>query len=270
MTIAVEQLNEAGVVVVNVTCDNPTTNWSMLQGLGASLRASNLNVKLKLYNTLGLPIYAIPDAVHCLKLARNAFGDYLDFEDEDGQKISWTYIIELNKLQEEKGLFLANRLRKEHVRWQSNKMNVRIAAQTISNSVADAIDYCRDTLKLSQFEKSEGTTKFLRIFDKLFDILNSKTKFGKGFKAPLKKDNFSDRCEFFDMCYSYICNLKVLNGKKLVEGPRKAAFIGFLAGIESFKRIFNDYVQSGLMHYILTYKYSQDHLGLINFANVKK
>ena len=231
VTIAVEQLNEVGVVIVNLTCDNPTTNWSMLHGLGANLKANNLKVNLSLENTLGLPIYSIPDVVHCLKLARNAFGDYLVFEDGDGQKISWTYIIELNKLQEEKGLFLANKLRQEHIKWRSNKMNVRIAAQTISSSVADAIDYCRNILKLPQFENSEATTRFLRMFDKLFDILNSKSKFGRGFKAPLNKNNFSDRLQFFEECSNYICNLKIPNGKKLVEGPRKAAFIGFLAGM---------------------------------------
>ena len=52
-------------------------------------------------------------------------------------------------------------------------MKVNLAAQTFSVSVADAIDYCRDTLKLEQFQGSEATVKFIQTFDHLFDILNS-------------------------------------------------------------------------------------------------
>uniref|UniRef100_A0A1B0D956 Transposable element P transposase-like GTP-binding insertion domain-containing protein n=1 Tax=Phlebotomus papatasi TaxID=29031 RepID=A0A1B0D956_PHLPP len=53
-------------------------------------------------------------------------------------------------------------------------MNVQLAAQLLSNSVADALDICRTRLKLPQFVESEGTSKFLRIFNNAFDILNSR------------------------------------------------------------------------------------------------
>lgn len=54
-------------------------------------------------------------------------------------------------------------------------MKVNIAAQTLSASVADAIDYCTDVLKLRQFKGSAAMVKFIRVFDDLFDILNSQS-----------------------------------------------------------------------------------------------
>ena len=45
-------------------------------------------------------------------------------------------------------------------------MKVNPAAQAISSSVADAIEYCSDTLKLPQFEGSAATINFIRTFDR--------------------------------------------------------------------------------------------------------
>jgi hypothetical protein len=67
-------------------------------------------------------------------------------------------------------------------------MKVNIAAQTLSASVADAIDFCR-SLNLKGFEDSEDTTEFIRIVDTWFDILNSRNPHGRGNKAPMKTSN---------------------------------------------------------------------------------
>ena len=53
----------------------------------------------------------------------------------------------------------------------NRKMNVRLAAQTLSESVADAIDFCADN-EIPGFEDSIATTKFIRYFNRLFDIFN--------------------------------------------------------------------------------------------------
>ena len=53
-------------------------------------------------------------------------------------------------------------------------VKVNLAAQSLSSSVADAIEYCATILKLPQFQGSEATVKFLRMFDHLFDVLNSR------------------------------------------------------------------------------------------------
>lgn len=61
------------------------------------------------------------------------------------------------------------------------------AATTLpSASVADAIDFSREDLKLPQFKDSEATTKFIRRFERLFDCLNSRNPVAQRFKAPLR------------------------------------------------------------------------------------
>ena len=68
-------------------------------------------------------------------------------------------------------------------------MKVKLATQVLSRSVADALDFCRDDLKLPEFQGSEATSFFLRQFDTLFDLMNSKNVLGKGYKSPLRHSN---------------------------------------------------------------------------------
>ena len=61
-------------------------------------------------------------------------------------------------------------------------MNVRIAAQTLSSSVADALEYLMNTGDVF-FKDAGPTIKFIRVVDRLFDQLNSKNPFAKRFQA---------------------------------------------------------------------------------------
>ena len=207
MKIAVEKLNETGAIVVNLTCDNPSNNWAMLSELGAKLNLKGLKVSLDLYNGLGKHIYATPDVCHLLKLVRNTLGDLKYIHDGDDGIICWKYIAKLQEVQHMKGLHMATKLRNKHINWQGNKMSVTIAAQILSASVANAIDYCRDTLKMKEFEGSEATTRFIRTFDKLFDILNSRNRFGRGLKAPIKQDNYDAVSAYFKEAVHYITSV---------------------------------------------------------------
>ena len=65
-------------------------------------------------------------------------------------------------------------------------MKVNIAAHTFSSSVADTIENCATHLKLKQFQGAEATIKFIRIFDRLFDMLYSRNPLAKGFNPPLR------------------------------------------------------------------------------------
>ena len=67
-------------------------------------------------------------------------------------------------------------------------MNVKVAAQTLSSSVADAIEFLMFSQNPS-FIGAEGTINFIRIIDQLFDIMNSRNPYGKHFKKPLSLKN---------------------------------------------------------------------------------
>lgn len=87
------------------------------------------------------------------------------------------------------------------LRGRNKKMKVNLAVQTLSTSVPDAIDFCREDFKLPQFKHSEGTVNFIGMFDKLFHFLNSRN--ARGFKAPLLPSNKSTWMDFFEKVKQY-------------------------------------------------------------------
>ena len=75
--------------------------------------------------------------------------------------------MQLQELQESEGLRLANKLRSAHMKWKPQKMKVNLAAQALSSSVTDALEYCEGKLKLPQFQGCGPTVKFIRVFDRV-------------------------------------------------------------------------------------------------------
>jgi hypothetical protein len=63
-------------------------------------------------------------------------------------------------------------------------MKVKLAVQTLSQSAASTLLFCHE-IKLRHFEDCPPTAEFISIFDRLFDIFNSRSPLGKGFKAPI-------------------------------------------------------------------------------------
>lgn len=88
-----------------------------------------------------------------LKLVRNTFSDIGSLAYEDSF-IDFRFIEELHELQTTEVLHFGNKLRSAHVYYSKQKMKVKLASQLFSKSVADAIEYCRVKLKLTQFEDS--------------------------------------------------------------------------------------------------------------------
>lgn len=56
----------------------------------------------------------------------------------------------------------------------SKIMKVKLATQVYSESVADAINACREDLHLDVFQDSKATDFFIRNMNKMFDIFNSR------------------------------------------------------------------------------------------------
>uniref|UniRef100_A0A1B0DFL1 Transposable element P transposase n=1 Tax=Phlebotomus papatasi TaxID=29031 RepID=A0A1B0DFL1_PHLPP len=194
--------------------------------------------------------------------------------DNQGRLVSFKFIEELLKLQTAEGLSLGNRLKENHVHFGNQIMNVQLAAQVLSRSVAEAIDICRNRLQLPEFAESEGTSNFLRIFNNSFDILNSRHLNHTGYKSTLREENISEVDAFCEDAVEYINSLQILRGKKgktkqpVVESPNQTGFIGFRACLTNIRQIYEkvkSYVgQDGLK----TYALNQDHIELF-FGSVR-
>ena len=270
VTTCLEKLHDVGVEVVSFTCDGPYAHFAMLRALGAQLSPEDLMPHFPHPCNSSKRIHVFLDACHMLKLVRNTFSDQGVLYDGDGGVIRWKYWENLHELQETEGLHMANKLRAAHIHWHQQKMKVNLAAQSLSSSVADAIDYCADTLHMSEFSDCHATTKFIRIFDRLFDVLNSRNPLAKNYKAPLKPSNYTCIKQFLEEAYVYISKLKNNQGTLITISKRKTGFLGFLAAIKSIKALYADLVAPSkpCLKYLLTYKLSQDHLELF-FAAIR-
>ena len=157
------KLYDVGVQVVSLTCDGPSFHLSMMKELGASLDPENFNPSFIHPSDEKLLVFIIFDVCHMLKRVRNVLGDWGVIVDELGQEIKWQYFVELQKLQEKEGLHLGNKLRASHIKFQGQKMKVNLAAQTVSSSVATAMEFCNDVLYLPQFSGCEATVTFVKL-----------------------------------------------------------------------------------------------------------
>ena len=230
----------------------------MMDRLGARLNTDNMKTSLDIVNILGKPLYCTLDAVHLVKLVRNAFGDLKKFTNAKGETISWEYIEKLHYLQLKEGVHCGNKLTQKHIDWKKDPMKVQYAVQTLSKSVSTAIAFCRDKLKLADFEGSEATCEFLNVFNDLFDVLNSKSVYGKFLKAAMAEKNQEYWNPVLEHSKEYILGLSHFGSNKpLVNGQRRQAFAGVVSLISSVRSLFNDYVLSGALKYLCTYKLSQ-------------
>ena len=129
------------------------------------------------------------------------------------RKSEWQYIKQSNVVQEDLEFSLANKLKKKHTLLQQHKMKVSITAQTLSASVAHALDFLRADMAVEAFAGSKPTSDFIKKVDELFDSLNSKNPFAHGNQAPVSLQNlhiFGEKC---DGIVKYIFSLKNKKGK---------------------------------------------------------
>ena len=238
------KLSDVGVKTVSLTCDGPSCNQSMVKLLGAKLDFNDLDPSFTHPGNKGEKIHVILDVCHMLKLVCNTLATQKIIIDGSGGKIRWELIEELHKIQDEEGLRLGNNLRGAHIQWAKQKMKVDLAAQTISASVADAIEFCDQVLKIPAFHDSAPTVKFIRMFDHLFDVFNSRNPHGKYFKSPLRESNREAWAPFLEEAMQYISALTDSLGTPMAKTKRKTGFLGLLVAIKSIQCLFNELISN--------------------------
>jgi len=161
----ISSLNERKLNVLSLTMDGHSTNVSMAKLFGCDFNATAILRDECLtnfcINSNKCPIYIFFDPCHMLKLIRNMLEAYKEIKSEKGI-ISWNYFNELNEYQRKLGLKLANKLSSKHINFQNHKMNVKLAAQLLSNSVADSMKFLLESGE-HNFKDSEETIKFIKV-----------------------------------------------------------------------------------------------------------
>lgn len=256
------KLHDVGMQVKAIVFDGLLTNTCMAEKFGAKLLHGEI-ILMFLNPADQEECYVIYDACHMIKLLRTALCDYKKFYLDDAHNpIDWTFIEKLYELQCSEEVHPGKKLTKKHIEWQRHKMNVKLAAQVFSNSVANALDYLREDSDKPGFEKSKETSDFIRLVNNTFDILNSRSKLGEGYAQPLSLKNIDVWKSTLDNFINVISNLKDKNGKLLQNGKRKTAFRGFIATAKSVQMLAFKLLSSESDLKYLTYRLSQDHLEL--------
>lgn len=261
--------HNAGLKVWGVTCDGAFTNFSSMKILGCLFDNIDNYDDLKCWFDHPVTtekVFFIPDPCHMVKLARNTLGNNKTLISNEGA-VKWSYIDQLFEVQNQLSLKFANKLSQAHVKWQNNKMKVKLAAQTLSASTADALTFLKN-MQMDNFHNVDATVTFCRNIDRLFDFLNTRNPFGKGFKSPIFPSNVDFLESVVVPIVQYLFSLKIQNQSKnlqFVHTTNKKSFvIGFAIATKSIlsiaKALFHE---TPHFKYVLSYKFSQDHIEIL-------
>ncbi|XP_070547240.1 uncharacterized protein [Ptychodera flava] len=190
----------ASLKVLFITCDGASPNrkfFNMHRELGNEIVFSTDNI----YSTDMRKLYFISDVPHLLKTSRNCFANSYAHKMsrrlwKDGRDISWMHIVDLYKDHCENNLYTAcPKLRRSHIDLTAySQMNVSLAAQVLSSTVANALD-------LFYGDQTQETVQFIRHMNKFFDCLNTRNCY-EGVNK--RNENLHPYCDINDVRFNYL------------------------------------------------------------------
>lgn len=265
LTLAVmKSVEETGVRVMSLTSDGLKANVTVAKILGAKFEQGETYFENPCNSEH--KIYIIFDPPHMLKLIRKHFSkNNLYYQNE---LIDWNLLRILVDRQRSGNFDLCNKLTQHHINWSTKPMNVRLATQTISRSVADVLEQLQSD-GYEDLNHAEKTIEFLRNINDIFDLLN----FAEGdeindwYKRPLSTTNAQYIFEFIERMLGYIENLEVNQKNKnsvvrktIFESRAHMGFFGMHVTLTSLKGMYKDFVRDGPLDVLYTKQFSQDHL----------
>ena len=216
-------------------------------------------------------IFFFSDTPHLVKTARNclfnsSYGNTSRCMWNNGSYMLWSHITSIYHENLNHGLKLVPKLKYEHVNLTPfSKMNVRLAAQVLSETVGKVIEHFGPPEALE-------TSKFCIMIDKFFDCLNVsntheyKTK-KKEFLKPYEDLN-DPRFAFIDDFLAYLSEWKNsinLRPGEFTDAQKSAMFLSWQTyeGLQmtsfSLKGVVPFLLSNGFS-YVLTEKFCQDDL----------
>ncbi|KAL4107136.1 hypothetical protein QTP88_018568 [Uroleucon formosanum] len=199
-----QELDTTGIIIKTLTFDGAANNLSMASELGANLQYSELKPYFLHPNTND-KIHIILDPCHVVKLLRNCLGDWKILYTTNGETIKWSYFKNLVNHQNESGLHSATKLRNRHIYYFREKMKVKLAVQTFSTSVANAILFCMNDLKLDNFQGADATIEFCLRINNNFDILNTRNFLSKGtYNKSINKRTKTEIVHYIEESIDYL------------------------------------------------------------------
>lgn len=158
-------VTECGIRISNLTFDGLFSNTKMCELLGANLDVLSQDFQPFFSNpNSGEKIFIILDPCHMQKIVRNTLaGKKVIFHRDENREtqIKWEHIVKLYEFSKSHDM-LTHKLTKKHIQWEQNSMNVRLAVQTLSASVANSMSFLKTT-----------TTKILLMLGRQLNLYES-------------------------------------------------------------------------------------------------
>lgn len=259
---ALQKLNEIGAKVTSITFDGAKGNLKAAKLLGVDFKMEKPYFKNPYDEEFN--VYIILDVPHMLKLARNCLGNKKVLYDREGDEIKWQLFEDLVLLQLSENINLGNKLTKTHLEFENRRMNVRLAAQTLSISTATSIEYLGNVVKNEKFANCEPTAKYFSTNNNLFDIMNAKLNHcNDEYKQPFCDESLEKFISYFNVAGSYIRGLQIEEDgerKSVLQSRCFTPFMGFLNNMVSFVGIYNNYIKKNGQEKFYAFSVSQDHL----------
>lgn len=273
----ITEISKRRIKVANVTFDGHKANISMCGYFGAKLNEIIGEYKTHFINKFnGEKIYIILDPSHAIKLIRNTLGSVKNIY-EGKNVIKWQYFEDLVSYSGNKEFGLTHKMNKRHIQFEDRKMHVRTAVETLSQSTADSMQFLNDN-GIEKFNNAEATIKFTRIFNKLWDVMNSQRIRGGSintFKSAINCENAVEVFTFLDDAKTYVLSLNVISKRTgcmipIVKSDYNTGFRGFIIDVISVTAMYREYVENRhWMLFIATYRLSQDHLEMLFGIQIK-
>ena len=248
------QIEQAGARIVAFTSDGSQSNKKLWNCLAISGVINNVKCSIPHPTDTSRRLWALSDFVHIIKCVRNNFHKKNEmFYNNDTVKYKYyRKLYEVDTSSDFSGLRVCPKLTKAHIDPNTfQKMNVRLAFQLFSRSVADGIKFFRET-HFSGFEGSESTEQFTRDLNCLVDILNSSSPVNGLYKG-------SDK-------YCILKRWKTLLNEKENNFASQRTLESLRVTVQSTLEV-TEYLWKNGLKYVLTAKLNQDpierHFGIL-------
>lgn len=231
----VKSIEEAGVKVISLTGDGINANVTTAEALGAKFDELKPYFQSPTYPQQ--KIYIIFDPPHMLKLVRKHFSSNMIYYED--RKIDWELLVKIVGKQSKDNFNLCNKLTKLHMNWTQKPMNVSLAAETLSKSVADVLLQLRND-GYEGFKNAEFTSEFIGNFNNAFDVLNfcKDSKSDQRYKQKVCDDTANNIFQFGEKFKEYISKLELRTKTKtdfILHTSAERGFFGFYIDFISLK-----------------------------------
>lgn len=214
----IRSVHGTGAKIISLTSDGLRANIVVTKLLGADFKADK-----PFFPNPFKPeqrIYIILDPAHMLKLVRKYFAERQLYHNEN--KLQWKLLEILAKKQDSDNFELGNKLSHRHINYEIAKMEVRLAVETFSNSVADVLQQL-DEDGYEDFIGCNALVEFIRLMNNLFDVTNhgEGKKTDDRFKQPISESTIDSVLELFDRDREFIKQIKIEQSSTSKKKRRK-------------------------------------------------